>query len=146
MLSRGHETVDHTADMGIRGWGRTPGEAFEEAAAAMLELMADGAGIAPSRRSTISREGADLTELFIEFLNAMLSEADLSGTVFLGTAITRLEETSDGIWALDAAMDGVPLDEVRDRLRVEVKAATYCGASVREERPGAWVARCVVDL
>jgi len=145
MLSRGHETVDHTADMGIRGWGRTPGEAFEEAAAAMFELMVDTGGLAPSIRSTISREGADLTELFIEFLNGMLSDADLSGTVYLGAAITRLENTN-GTWALDAAIDGVPVADVRDRLRIEVKAATYCGASVRDSDPGSWVAQCVVDL
>jgi SHS2 domain-containing protein len=146
MLSRGHETIDHTADMGIRGWGKTPAEAFEEAAAAMFELMADVGGLEPSRRSTISREGADLTELLIEFLNGMLSDADLSGTVYLRAAVTRLEQISDGTWTLDAAIDGVPLDDVRDRLRIEVKAATYYGASVCETDPGVWTARCVVDL
>jgi SHS2 domain-containing protein len=145
MLSRGHETIDHTADMGIRGWGRTPAEAFEEAAA-MFELMADVRGLDPSRRSTISREGTDLTELLIEFLNGMLSDADLSGTVYLRAAVTRLEGRSGGMWALDAAIEGAPLDDVRDRLRIEVKAATYCGASVREPDPGVWVAQCVVDL
>jgi SHS2 domain-containing protein len=146
MLSRGHETVDHTADMGIRGWGRTPGEALEETAAAMFELMVDARGLDPSRRSTMSRAGVDLTELLVEFLNGMLSDADLSGTVYLGAAVTRLEKISDGTWALDAAIEGVPLAEVRDRLRIEVKAATYCGASVREPDPGVWVAQCVVDL
>ncbi len=146
MLSRGHETVDHTADMGIRGWGKTPNEAFEEAAAAMFELMLDARGLDPSRRSTISRGGTDLTELLIEFLNGLLSDADLSGTVYLRAAVTRLEKTCDGRWTLDAAIEGVPLDGVRDRLRIEVKAATYCGASVLESNPGVWVAQCVVDL
>jgi SHS2 domain-containing protein len=146
MLSRGHETIDHTADMGIRGWGRTPAEAFEEAAGAVFELMADTRGLDPSRRSTISREGSDLTELLIEFLNGMLSDADLSGTVYLRAEITRLGKASNGTWTLDAAIGGVPLDAVRDRLRIEVKAATYCGASVREADPDVWVAQCVVDL
>jgi SHS2 domain-containing protein len=132
--------------MGIRGWGRTPEEAFEEAAAAMFELMVDARGLDPSSHSTISREGADLTELLVEFLNGMLSDADLSGSVYIRAAVTRLERLSDGTWALDAAIGGVPLDEVRDRLRIEVKAATYCGASVLESNPGVWVARCVVDL
>ena len=146
MSFRGHETIDHTADMGIRGWGRTPAEAFEEIAAAMFALMVNASDIAPSKRFAISREGADLTELLIEFLNGMLSDADLSGTVYLRAAVTRFEKTSDGTWALDAAIEGVPLNEVRDRLRIEVKAATYCGASVLESNPGVWVARCVVDL
>jgi SHS2 domain-containing protein len=143
--SRGHETIDHTADMGIRGWGGTPAEALEEAAAAMFELMVDTRGLVPSRRAAISREGTDLTELLVEFLNGMLSDADLSGIVYLGAAVTRIGHAG-GRWSLDAAIEGVPLDEARDRLRIEVKAATYCGASVREERAGVWVARCVVDL
>lgn len=131
--------------MGIRGWGRTPGEAFEETAVAMFELMVDARGLDSSRSSTISREGADLTELLVEFLNGLLSEADLSGTAYIRAAVTRLENTG-GTWALDAATEGVPFAEVRDRLRIEVKAATYCGASVQEMDRGVWVARCVVDL
>ncbi len=132
--------------MGIRGWGGTPAEAFEEAAAAMFELMADVRGLESTRRATLSRKGTDLTELFIEFLNGLLSGADLSGTIYLRASITRIEKVSDGTWSLDAALEGVPLAEARDRLRIEVKAATYCGASVLESEPGDWVAQCVVDL
>ena len=144
-FSRGHETIDHTADMGIRGWGGTLSEAFEEAAGAMFELIADVRGLVPSRRSTISREGSDLTELFIEFLNGLLSEADLSGSLFIETSITGLEKRGE-IWILEAAITGAPLAEARERLRMEVKAATYCGASVRQEDSGMWTAQCVVDL
>jgi SHS2 domain-containing protein len=39
---RGHDTIEHTADMGICGWGRIENDAFEEAALAMFELMVDG--------------------------------------------------------------------------------------------------------
>ncbi len=145
MLSRGHETIDHTADMGIRGWGRTPAEAFEEAAAAMIGLMIDGKGLVPSKHLKIASEGADLVELLLEFLNDILTEGDLAETAVLEVAVPRLERV-DGKWKLTAVVRGLPLSEARGRLLVEVKAATFYGASVKECEPGMWVARCVVDL
>lgn len=145
MSARGHETIDHTADMGIRGWGRTPSEAFEEIAAAMLELMADLRGLEPSRRAAISREATDLTGLLLEFLNALISGADIAGIVLVRAAVTRLERVGEN-WIIEALASGCPVGDVRDRLLVEVKAATYYGASVTERKTGGWSAQCVVDL
>jgi SHS2 domain-containing protein len=142
---RGHETIDHAADMGIRGWGRTPAEAFEEVASAMFEIVVNGRGLAPSREIRISREGDDLTGLLIEFLNGCISEADVSGTVLVEVTIGVLGERN-GKWYVEATALGVPVADARDRLLVEVKAAARYGASVLEREPGAWVARCVVDL
>lgn len=131
--------------MGIRGWGRTPAEAFEEAAAAMIGLMIEGKGLVPSKRLKIAREGADLIELLLEFLNGILAEGDLAETAVLDVAVGSLVRV-DGTWKLTAVASGLPLSEVRERLLVEVKAATFYGASVEESEPGMWVARCVVDL
>jgi SHS2 domain-containing protein len=145
MNNRGHETIDHAADMGIRGWGRTPAEAFEEAAAAMIGIMIDGTGLVPSKRIDIAREGADLVELLLEFLNAILVEGDLAETAVLSAAVESLSRVN-GVWKVAAIARGLPLSEVRDRLLVEVKAATFYGASVEEHEQGSWMARCVVDL
>ncbi len=131
--------------MGIRGWGKTPAEAFEEAAAAMIGIMIDGTGLAPTAHFEIARAGADLVELLLEFLNAILAEGDLAETAVLEVAVDRLERAG-GKWSLTARARGLPRGDVRDRLLVEVKAATFYGASVEESGPGVWVARCVVDL
>jgi SHS2 domain-containing protein len=145
MNNRGHETIDHAADMGIRGWGRTPEEAFEEAAAAMIGIMIDGTGLVPAKRIEIAHEGADLVELLLEFLNGILSAGDLAETAVLDVAIRSLAR-ADGMWKLAAVVGGLPFAQVRDRLLVEVKAATFYGASVEESGAGMWEARCVVDL
>ena len=145
MSFRGHETVDHTADMGVRGWGRTPAEAFEEAAAAMIELGVNATGISSSREIRFSRTADDLKGLLLEFLNGLIAEADLSRTMVIGVRVLRLERR-DGNWIVEAVADVVPFAAVKDRLLVEVKAATYYGASVQEGKPGVWVAQCVVDL
>ena len=145
MVSRGHETVDHAADMGIRGWGRTPAEAFEEAAAAMFELTVNAEGLEPSKRISISREGRDLVDLFLNYLNGFLSEADIVGMVPFRASVGALEERG-GKWIVEATAEGMPAAEAAGRLLVEVKAATYYGASVSEKEPGVWFAQCVVDL
>jgi SHS2 domain-containing protein len=145
MSFRGHETVDHAADMGIRGWGRTPAEAFEEVAAAMFELMVNAAGLAPSKKIRISRGGSDLVELLLEYLNGLLSEADVAGIVPFIVSVGVLEEREKK-WIIEATAEGAPAAAAQGRLLVEVKAATYYGASVREGERGAWIAQCVVDL
>jgi SHS2 domain-containing protein len=142
---RGHETLDHTADMGIRGWGNSPAEAFEEIANAMFELMVSGEGMRASRSESLSCRGIDLTELLIEFLNGLIARADVTATVFLNVAVGVLERRG-GAWIIEAAAKGIALEEARGKLLVEVKAATYYGASVTDQGSGGWVARCVVDL
>jgi SHS2 domain-containing protein len=131
--------------MGIRGWGTTPADAFEEAAEAMFELAVNGAGLAPSGRIEVSGEGSDLVELFLNFLNGLLSEADIAGIVPFRVSVSALEQR-EGKWVVEAAAEGISAAEAAGRLLVEVKAATYYGASVRERKPGEWVAQCVVDL
>lgn len=131
--------------MGIRGWGAAPAEAFEEAAEAMFELTIDGAGLAPSREIEIVREARDLVELFLDFLNGIISEADIAGIVPFRVSVGMLEERQ-GRWAVEATAGGIPAADAAGKLLVEVKAATFFGASVRERKPGEWVAQCVVDL
>ncbi len=145
MSGRGHETIDHTADMGIRGWGATPAEAFEEAARAMFGLTAEVDGIEPTVAVPVRRRARDLTELLLEFLNALIADADLREVVFCGVSVERLAERRGG-WFVEATARGAPLSAVREKLLVEVKAATFYGAAVRREEGGRWIAQCVVDM
>jgi SHS2 domain-containing protein len=145
MKERGHETLEHTADMGIRGWGASLEEALEETAASMFELMADIHGLEPGVEVTVTCSGKDEGELLVEFLNALICAADVKELILCSAVIDSLKKNRDG-WSLEAIGRGVPRDEMTGRLLVEVKAATYCGISVTEDGEGSWVAQCVVDL
>jgi len=145
MTGRGHETLEHTADMGLRGWGGSPAEAFEETALAMFGLMIDRKGAPSEIQYSLSIGGRDLTDLLIEFLNELLSLADIEDTAFVTVNIERLQGERDE-WDLDAVIGGIPRARCRKRLLTEVKAATWYGASVNHETDGRWVAGCVVDL
>jgi SHS2 domain-containing protein len=146
-MSRGHETIDHTADMGICGWGPVESDAFEETALAMFELIADGTGVSPTTSVNIEVEGNGLAELLVEFLNALLTRADIEELVFLDVETEIVSPSgSDVTYTLRARVRGIPRERVTDRLIREVKAATYCGASVQRDPEIGLVARCVVDL
>jgi SHS2 domain-containing protein len=145
MAERGHESLEHAADMGIRGWGETPAEAFEETAFAMFDLIMDRRGTEPENDYYLSIGGRDLTGMLVEFLNELLSLADIEDSAFVSVRIERLEDDG-GEYDLDAVVGGIPRDRCRKRLLSEVKAATWYGASVEREKGGRWVAGCVVDL
>ncbi|MCK4236470.1 MAG: archease [Candidatus Krumholzibacteria bacterium] len=145
MSSRGHETLDHTADMGIRGWGASASEAFEETAAAMFELILDTSVVEASQEIVIYCEGSELEYLLVEFLNAIISKSDIEEIAFVSVDIVRMEVV-DGKWVIEAIARGLPRSLVVDGFFTEVKAATYCGVAVREIVSGAWEAQCIVDL
>lgn len=145
MRSRGHGTIEHVADMGIHGWGSSCADAFEETAEAMFELMAELEGLESDRDVAVSCEGTDLEELLVEFLNRLILQADIEDVVLERVTIDRLEYTG-GRWLLTARARGLPREQAAGRFLIEVKAATYYGASVRESSEGRWEARCVVDL
>jgi len=142
---RGHDTIEHPADMGVRGWGTDAREAFEEIAIAMFELMVETGGLEPLGSVSIACDGNGYEELLIEFLNTLLSRAHLEEMMFTGVRIDRMEQKGEK-WTVEATARGVPRERVRDRLLTEVKAATYYGASVKRIESGVWEAQCVVDL
>jgi SHS2 domain-containing protein len=131
--------------MGIRGWGGSPAEAFEEAAAAMFELTADLRGLDPRHEAALSCTGDGPEELLVEFLNALIARADLDEVVFVRVTIDDLARTGKH-WTLTARALGAARDAAAGRFLTEVKAATYYGAAVVRDDDGRWEARCVVDL
>jgi SHS2 domain-containing protein len=144
---RGHETIEHTADMGISGWGQSGKEAFEEMALAMFELIVDGEGIAPRMSVDIRATGEDEEELLVDFLNNLLMRADIEELVFLDVEVKFMAGNhATREFFLKAVARGVPLDEVRDRLLREVKAVTYYGVSLGRDEKGNSRATVVVDL
>ena len=145
MDKRGHDTIDHTADMGIRGWGESREQAFEETALAMFGLIIDGSGLKPDKKISFEVGGQSPSELLVEFLNRMLSDADIEEIAILYVYVESIEDAG-GALRLKGGAEGISREAVRERLSGEVKAATYYGASVEVDGDGRWEARCVVDL
>jgi len=145
MNRKGHETIEHTADMGIRGWGENIETAFEEAAMAMAGLMADIGQLRIQRRIELECSEPELEDLLIEFLNRLLSQIDIEESVCIGINVLSIEHLG-GSYCLKAIAGCIKREEAKGRLLVEVKAATYCGVRVALLESGIWEAVCVVDI
>jgi SHS2 domain-containing protein len=139
------EHFEHGADIGVRGYGATPEEAFEGAASALFSLVAeDLASVREESAETLSCSGSDLPELLVAFLNELISLSDVRRLVF-GRFEVAIERRREGDLRLTARAFGERYDPVRHRSTVEPKGATFTALKVAAEK-GGWVAQCVVDV
>jgi tRNA nucleotidyltransferase (CCA-adding enzyme) len=133
------EHYEHGADVGVRGYGASKGEAFEQAALALTAASTDPAEVEPRSRVAIACEAPDDELLFAEWLNAIVYEMSTRRMLF-GRYAVRLEAGR-----LEGEAWGEPVDLERHHPAVEVKGATY--TTLRVAREGArWVAQTVVDV
>ncbi len=75
------EHFAHDADIGIRGWGNTPAEAFEQAAHALTAVVTH-ANVVPESKVAVSCTAPDLELLFVEWLNAIIYEMAVRRMLF----------------------------------------------------------------
>ena len=134
------EHFPHQSDIGIRGIGSTPAEAFAQAALALTAVIADPASISPGNPILISIPLQEIEGLFFEFLNRVIYEMDTRHMLFSKFNLS----TSGG--SLHAALYGEPVNPEKHHPAVEVKAATYFDLRVYQRPDRAWCAECVVDV
>jgi SHS2 domain-containing protein len=135
-----HELFPHQADWGVRGFGGTVEEAFEQAALAMTEILVDPARVERRSEVAIVREASDLESLLVDWLSAIIYEMAVRRMAF-GSFSVRIEGTR-----LEGRAWGEPVDPHRHDLGTELKGATYTALAVRQEAGGMWLAQCVVDV
>ncbi|HTT46662.1 MAG TPA: archease [Pseudolabrys sp.] len=133
------EHFPHDADVGIRGFGTTAAEAFEQAAQALAAIVTR-AEIEPKIRVEVSCGAPDLELLFVEWLNAIIYEMAVRGVLFSRFAV-RIEGTR-----LNGTLWGEPVDVGRHAPACEPKGATYTALKVAADDKGLWSAACVVDV
>ena len=72
-MSTGYELVDHTADIGVRAWGATPEEVYEQAAHAMFSLICDPREIGERETVEVDARGGPGRDLLLAaWLNELL--------------------------------------------------------------------------
>jgi len=139
MITPHWQHFEHKADMGVRGFGNEPTEAFEQAALAMSAIITDLSLIEPSEEINIICEEADQELLFADWLNALVFEMATRKMLF-----SRFEVCIDD-GRLKARVWGEQINVKRHQPAVEIKGATYTDLAVHESQ-GQWLAQCVVDV
>ncbi len=134
-----YETFEHQADIGIRGFGASLEEAFENSARALYSVMVKIDAVRALEARTVTVSAPDYELLLVEWLNALLSLSDIERMVF-----SKFEVKINGA-VLSGSAWGEKLDPGRHEPNVEVKGATYHLLQVTKNN-GQYMVQCVVDV
>jgi len=133
------EFLEHTADIGIRAFGRTLEEAFENAALAMFSLIADLSNVEEKKSYRLEVEGEDRESLLVEWLNELIYFLETENVLLKRFKVEEISETH-----LVAAAYGEPLDLEKHAVGVQIKATTYHMLKVSHNQQ--WEAQVIFDV
>ena len=126
--------------MGIRAYGSSLAEVFENCALGMMSLMLDIGAVRPQGRVELSASGVDRESLLVSWLSEILYRVEAEGYAF---GAFEVREVS-GLTAEGTGL-GEPLDAARHALELEIKAPTYHMLEL-EESNGRWTAQVIFDV
>ena len=134
------EHFPHQADIGVRGFGMTKAQAFEQAALALTAVITDPGSVIPREMVRINCEAPDDELLLVDWLNQLIYEMATRNMLFSSFEV-QLEGRRLAAYAW-----GEALQPSRHQPAVEVKGATYTELKVAQLPDGGWSAQCVVDV
>ena len=135
-----YEQIDHTADVGIKVYGKDLKELFANAAFAMFDIMADLQGLKGSVTVDIKKEAPNSEELLIEWLDELLYNFYTKTLIFNDFQIIELDEKH-----IVGKATGRHVGENRSRLKTEIKAATYHELKI-EQKDGIFQTQLIFDV
>ena len=140
MIYPGFEPLDHTADKGIRAFGRDLKELFENAAYGMFSLMAEIGKYEPTETREIEVEAADTPELLRAWLAELIYQFEVDRILFVDFEVRAIGEDR-----LKGIARGLPFTPEIEWLGSIVKAVTHHDLDVHrtDER---WEATVVFDV
>ena len=136
---KNYEILEHTADIRIRVFADTLNGLFINAALARFDILAekeDSDKIVV--KALIIQEAIDVEELFINWLNELLSLSAAKELIFSEFKINKLTNTSLDIECFGASASGY-------RINTEIKAATYHELKIEKNDKG-WKAEVIFDV
>ncbi|MCX7826866.1 MAG: archease [Verrucomicrobiae bacterium] len=134
-----YEFFEHTADIGVRVYGRTLEELFVHAAGALYEVQ--GRFELADRRLLKIELTADSTdELLVRWLSELLFRLSAENVVFQHYRLQFPDPRR-----LVAQMEGGAVNFERSEVFEEIKAVTYHQLSV-QQTPDGWTATVIFDV
>ena len=118
------EFLEHTADIYIASYGKTMGEAFENAAIAMFEVMTDIKTVESKLEESVLVNGRDELELLYNWLELLIVNFETKNKLYSKFKILTLKKKV-GFFSLTAKIWGEIFDPKKHAQKVGVKAITY---------------------
>jgi len=126
-----YEQIPHTADIAVRVYGKDLKELFANAAYAMFDIIADLDGLKDTVSIDLDLKAPSKEELLVSWLDELLYNFYTKGIIFFRFDITTLGEKE-----IFGKAFGRHVGENKNRLKTEIKAATYHDLTIKETPDG----------
>lgn len=134
------EHFAHQTDIGIRGYGNSPDEAFAQLALAMMAAMTDPRRIEARSVVTLECRAPDLELLLFDWVNALLFEMDTRHQLFCAFDVhIRGQHLQANAWGESQVAS-------RHRPAIKLESATFTALHIAVVAPDTWMAQCVVRI
>jgi SHS2 domain-containing protein len=135
-----YEVFEHTADIGLRVYGRTLAELFIHAAQGMESLVVAPEQVRPQVGRPVSVQGHDAVALLIAWLSELIVFFDTEYLLFKNFEIVDMTETHLRAWVVGEAYDAD-----RHELSSAIKAVTWHEAAIERSAEG-YTASIIFDI
>ena len=132
-----YEEIEHTADVGIRAYGKSLDELFANAAEGMFSLIADLSEVKPVGEIEVRLQADDLPTLFLRWLGELLYIHETQRFLFSSFDVHVVGRTLEG------HAHGEAIDKDRHELKLVIKAVTRHGLTVDPEKG---IAEVIFDI
>ncbi len=128
MEDKNFEIIYHTADVGVKVWGKTLKGVFKNSAKSLLTLISDVKKVEPSIKVKGRVEGDDIEELLVNFLNEIIFIHEMENMVFSDVEITSFNKKK-----VNFTLFGEKYNPEKHSINFGVKACTYYGLKINKK-------------
>ncbi|MEM2912341.1 MAG: archease [Candidatus Bathyarchaeia archaeon] len=138
------EFLEHMADAYVAAYGKNLAEAFENAAAAMFEVMTDIENVSSEVEDYVEVEAEDEYALLYSWLENLLVKSEINQILYSKFKILALKKTEKG-FKLEAKIWGENFNPEKHVQKVGVKAVTYHQMEINKE-PNKVTVKFILDI
>lgn len=138
-MKKPYEPIEHTADFGLKIYGGTLKELFENAAAGMFKTITDTSKVKPRKKISVRLTAEEIEELLVSWLRELLYQFNAKKNLFCKFIIQKVAPD-----LLIATASGEPYNPKRHKIKSELKAVTYHGLYVKNTKDG-WETQVIFD-
>ncbi len=131
MTTDKYEIIEHTADIGIKAYGKTLSEAFENAAKGMFDIITDKSEMELTGQYEIKLDALELEPLLVDWLSELLF-LNASQNLVFGFFKVEVDEKKK---TLRAQVFGEKYNISKHKIGTEIKAVTYHMLEVKNKKP-----------
>ena len=139
------ELVEHTADIGLKIYGRDERELFINAARGMFFLITGSTVFSvpdkPKKYFTVESSASNIEDLIITWLSDLLYIFDTEFVLFDEYNIQSMTEKM-----IEARVRAIKIEDSPYQIIKELKAVTYHDLHIYQNKNGRWEANIVFDI